>query len=239
MARRAYALTAAVVLTAGASACGGGGNQRSAPDALRQVTVAFKGTDGVDGEGTFVPAARPGRAPVVVLVHEYRGGPELWQPLLSQLRRAGLASFRFGLRKIGELDEAIDARDVRGALRALRQRPDVDPARAAVVGAGVGASTAAWVIGMSPEPSVRAAVGLSPVDGAELLRAGRQGRFRPHDLLVIADREELQGGEFVARGPGGSGVTLRTAALTGHGTALLRDNAVRRSVVDWLRRRLG
>ena len=238
MARRAYALTAVIALAAGAPACGGGGTQ-PAPDTLRQVTVAFHGTDGVDGEGTFVPAARPGRAPVVVLVHEYRGGPELWRPLLSELRGAGLASFRFGLRKIGELDEAIDARDVRGALRALRQRPDVDPARVAVVGAGVGASTAAWVIGMSPEPSVRAAVGLSPVDGAELLHAAREGRFRPHDLLVIADREELQGGQFVARGPGGSGVTLRTASSTGHGTALLRDSAVRRSVVDWLRRRLG
>jgi alpha-beta hydrolase superfamily lysophospholipase len=202
------------------------------------VTVAFRGTDGVDGEGTFVPAGRPGRAPLVVLVHEYRGGPEQWRPLVALLHRAGFASFRFGLRKIGELDESVDARDVRGALSVLSRQSAVDSSRVAVVGAGVGASTASWVVGMRPDAGVRAAVGLSPVDGAELLRAGRRGEFHPHDLLVIADREELQGGRFIARGPGGSGVTLRTARSTGHGTALLRDPEVRRGIVDWLRRRL-
>jgi alpha-beta hydrolase superfamily lysophospholipase len=90
-----------------------------APQAPREVTVAFRGTDGVDGEGPFAPAGQPGRAPLVVLVHEYRGGPEQWRPLVALLHRAGLASFRFGLRKIGELDEPVDARDVRGALRML------------------------------------------------------------------------------------------------------------------------
>lgn len=200
--------------------------------------MAFRGTDGVDGEGTFVPAGQPGRAPLVVLVHEYRGGPEQWRPLVAVLHRAGLASFRFGLRKIGELDESVDARDVRGALRVLGRRSTVDPSRVAVVGAGVGASTASWVIGMPPDVGVRAAVGLSPVDGAELLRAGPRREFHPHDLLVIADHEELQGGRFVARGPDGSGVTLRTAPSIGHGTALLHDPEVRRAIVDWLRRRL-
>jgi hypothetical protein len=33
-------------------------------------------------------------------------------------------------------------------------------------------------------------------------------------------------------------VTLRTARASGHGTALLRDRAVRQAVVDWLRPRL-
>jgi cephalosporin-C deacetylase-like acetyl esterase len=135
----------ALALVVGLAACGGpAGTHRAqqAPES-RSVTIAFRGTDGLEGEGTFVPAAGAGRAPVVILVHEYRGGPELWVPLLPALHGAGFASFRFGLRKFGELEENVDARDVLGALAVLRRRADVDPARVAVIGAGVGGAAAA------------------------------------------------------------------------------------------------
>jgi len=43
------------------------------------------------------------------------------------------------------LEEPENAKDVAGAVRALRRRTDVDPERIGVVGAGIGASAAAWL----------------------------------------------------------------------------------------------
>ena len=177
-----------------------------------------------------MPAGR--RAPLVVFVPQYLGGPNQWTPLVVAMHDAGFASFRFDLRNFGELDERIDARDVRAAVRALRSR--VDASAIAVVGSGVGGSTASWLAGMPPRmPGLRAAVAISPVDGPRMLRAAARGRFHPRDELVVIGRRDQR--RFIAHT---GDVRFRAVPSRRVGAALLRDPRVRELVVSWVRARV-
>jgi predicted esterase len=207
-----------------------------APKAPAGRTVAFRASDGVRLQGTLIPAPRR-RAPAVVLVHEYHGGPDQWSGFVGFLHRAGYATLAYGSRSSDSLDETVLVRDLAGAVAALRRRPEVDPQRIAVVGASIGASTAAWAIGTRPALRLRAAVGLSPAESPSFISAGTAGRFRPHDLLLIADGAELSNAQSIAQ-DAGHGTTVRRAAVTGHGVALLPDARVRAAVLEWLRPRL-
>jgi dienelactone hydrolase len=195
--------------------------------------VRFASSDGVALRGTFV-AGRGRRAPGVVLVHEYQGGPDQFEPLVPYLHAAGFATLRYASRSAGELDERVLARDAAGAVRALRRRPGVDPARVAVLGSSIGATTAAWAIGTKPALRLRAAVGLSPAESPALIKAGTQGRFHPHDLLLIADRAEIVNARNIRQDAGGRGVTTLVADTTGHGVELLPSAKVVQAVVVWL-----
>jgi pimeloyl-ACP methyl ester carboxylesterase len=89
-----------------------------------------------------------------------------------------------------ETSALLDELDIRvGAVSALRRRHDVDPRRIALVGASIGGSAAVWATGVDRRVPVRAAVGLSAVEGPALIDVATKGRFRPHDLLLIADRK--------------------------------------------------
>jgi pimeloyl-ACP methyl ester carboxylesterase len=248
MQRFRASLIAVVLLAAG---CGGDSvkpdpaqpKTGSQPAAAAQPTtpsrtIRFRASDGVRLEGQFSPG-RGERAPAVVLIHEYRGGPEQWEPLVPVLHRAGYAVLNYASRSPEEIDETVLARDAIGAVGALRRRRDVDPDRIALVGASIGGSTAVWVTGIHRRVPVRAAVGLSAVEGPALIEAGTKGRFRPHDLLLISDKKELSQARNIREDAGGRGVTTWTSPFQGHGVRLLPSAQVRKQVLDWLRTHLG
>ncbi len=196
-------------------------------------TVRFRATDGVRLHGTLTPAGG-GRAPAVVLVHQYQGGPDQWTPMIPYLHEAGYAVLNYASRSPSELDETILARDARGAVAALRRQRNVDPERIAILGASIGASTAAWVAGRPPDQHLRAAVGLSPAESGSFFSAGDKGTFRPRDLLLIADHSELVEANGIKQDAGGKGVTVKQSAESGHGVVLIADATVRKAVIGWL-----
>jgi pimeloyl-ACP methyl ester carboxylesterase len=247
------AVAATVVLCAlaaggcGASSGDSGGATTTAPRTASTATapepaaggrtVRFRATDGVALHGTLTPAGG-GRAPAVVLVHQYQGGPEQWQPMIPYLHKAGYVVLNYASRSPDELDETILARDARGAIAELRREPGVDPQRVAILGASIGASTAAWVAGRRPDQRLRAAVGLSPAESGSFFDAGDKGTFRPHDLLLIADSGELVEAKGIKQDAGGRGVTVKQSEQSGHGVELIADPTVRDAVIAWLDARM-
>jgi pimeloyl-ACP methyl ester carboxylesterase len=201
-------------------------------------TIHFRASDGTALAGNYLPGPRP-HSPAVVLVHQYRGGPDQWDPLIPVLHRAGYATLAYASRSAAELDERVLAKDVAGAVAALRGRPEVDGRRIGLLGASIGATTVAFTIGHDPALRLRAAVGLSPVESPGLIDAGTKGRFRPHDLLLIADRREIADSKSIADDAGAKGVTTRVAPANGHGVALLPDRSVRQAILSWLGERLS
>jgi acetyl esterase/lipase len=203
------------------------------PPAPKGRTIRFRATDGVRLHGTLTTAGS-GRAPAVVLVHQYQGGPDQWTPMIPYLHEAGYAVLNYASRSASELDETVLARDARGAIAAVRRQRGVDPKRIAILGASIGASTAAWVAGRPPDQHLRAAIGLSPAESAAFFSAGDQGTFHPRELLLIADHGELVNATGIRQDAGGRGVTVRESKETGHGVALIADPTVRKAVIDWL-----
>jgi dienelactone hydrolase len=190
--------------------------------------VRFRATDGVSLRGSLVPG-RARRAPAVVLVHESNGGPDQFDPFVPHLHARGYAALTYGSRPgSGRMDETRNARDIAGAVRALRRRSGIDPQRIAVVGASIGATSAAYLSFSSLGRGVRATVGLSP--GTFLDEAPR-GRA-PRDLLLLSDEAERGSAEFIAEAS--PQVTTRVIPDGGHGVALLETASGREQVLEWL-----
>jgi acetyl esterase/lipase len=169
----------------------------------------------------------------VILVHEANGGPEQWKPFVASLHAAGYATLTYRSRRRQRLDEIANARDVAGAVAAMRERRGVDPQRIGVVGASIGATAVSYLSFLPAGRAVDAAVGLSP---ATFLDEPPPGRT-PRGLLLIADSTERGAAELIAGWA--STIEVRTAPVFGHGVALLADRRVREQVLDWLGDRLG
>ncbi len=199
--------------------------------------IAFRSSDGKRLHGMLRPAGR--RAPGIVLVHQYNGGPGQWDPIVGTLHEAGFATLAYTSRDPAELDETLLARDVRGAVAALRRRPEVDGRRIGLLGASIGASAVAYAIGVEPTARVRAGVGLSPSESAELIDAGTRRRFRPHDLLLISDAHEASDVDYLRQDAHGKGITRYVSPDGGHGVLQLEVPAARRRLLDWLRERVA
>lgn len=187
----------------------------------------FRATDGKPLHGTLT-AGRRRHAPAVVLVHQLDGGPDQWNGFIPYLFNAGYATLAYRSRRVGTLHEALLARDVGGAVRALKIRSEIDPRRVAVVGASIGATATAWFAGTPAGRQVSAFVALSPT-----AFHARPRRYHPHDLLLMADYAEIQGARSIGR-LGDHGATVKTTAAPGHGVALLSDPGVRAAVLEWL-----
>jgi dienelactone hydrolase len=191
------------------------------------ITLRFRAIDGKKLRGTLIPGPAA-ESPAVVLVHQVDGGPEQWDDLIPYLHEAGYATFAYGSRGHGLLDEALLARDVAGAVRALRRQPAVDPDRLAVIGASIGATAASWFAGTPAARGVRAVVALSPPP----FRAPPR-RYRPRELLLLADEAEVAQARAIADAAV-TGVTVETTAEYGHGITLIAHAAVRAAVLRWL-----
>ena len=173
------------------------------------------------------------RAPAVVLVHESDGGPAQFADFVRYLHAAGYAALTYTSRGGPDrLDETQNARDVAGAVLALRRQRRIDPKRIAAVGASIGASSVAYLSFTRLGRSLPAIVGLSPAEFNDDPPKGRN----PHDVLLIADRRERSAADFIAEGS--PGIEVRTSPVSGHGVVLLPNDRVRGWVLDWLAQRL-
>ena len=195
--------------------------------------VRFRAGDGRRVAGMYLPAARP-NAPAVVLLHEIRGGPDQWVPLLGPLHDAGFAALAYASRpSIIEHDRLPDAI---GALRWLRRQRGVDGRRLGMVGASIGASTTVLAMAGEGGRLARAGVALSPPDSADIWDLQGRGRYHPHDLLLISDERESSSAEGMLDG------ARRSRALRserpGHGVALLPEPRVRDALLQWLQTRV-
>jgi dienelactone hydrolase len=197
--------------------------------------VRFRASDGRRLHGELTPADRR-HAPAVVLVHGLYGEPRQWDAFVADLHRAGFATLAYASRSDHEPDPAVLARDLTGAVHALRARPEVDPDRIVLAGASVGGATVAYALGTQPGLPARGGVGLSAVEGARVLALSRRHAFRPHDLLLISDQREAQTSRNLRADAHGKGITIHVAETTGHGVALLSDAGARARAIAWLKR---
>jgi dienelactone hydrolase len=126
--------------------------------------------------------------------------------------------------------------DALAAVRWLRGRGDVDPRRLGLVGASIGASTTVLAMATGARRTVEAAVALSPPDSADIWRLQDNGRYHPHDLLLVSDAREARAAESMLQG------AVRSKALRsenpGHGVALLAEPRIRDALLAWLRTRV-
>jgi dienelactone hydrolase len=198
-------------------------------------TVRFRASDGRRLHGRFTPAGRR-HAPAVVLVHGLYGEPAQWHEFVGHLHRAGFATLAYASRRDDEVDEAVLARDLTGAVRALRARPGVDPDRIVLAGASVGGSAVAYALGTQPHLPARGGVSFSAIEGPREVALAKRHAFRPHDLLLISDHREVQSSRDLRADAHGKGISIYVAETTGHGVRLLPDASVRDRAIAWLKR---
>jgi alpha-beta hydrolase superfamily lysophospholipase len=212
----------------------------------RRTEVQFPTGDGVLLSGSLTVPRR--RAPVIVLVHQLGSDRHDWDGFVPVLDRAGFATLAYDTRGMGRSlsrwpskqryvpprDEAryLEAmpRDVAAALRFLWSRRDVAAERIAVVGASHGANVA-----YVSSAAARASVALSPVPLRDTLRPRRP---RPRGVLFISSRLEAAAVLELAHTVREPTLTMLARDPEAHGVALLREPAVRRATLDWLRSHL-
>ncbi|WKG09921.1 prolyl oligopeptidase family serine peptidase [Nocardia sp. PE-7] len=122
------------------------------------VDITFTRTDGTTTSGTVhAPAGATGR-PGVVLVHgSGNGSGEHYDLIAEAFARAGVVALRYDKRTEGytpaHRDYALLADDALAGLAALRNRPEVDPARVGLWGLSEGG----WVAPLAASRSTEAA----------------------------------------------------------------------------------
>lgn len=174
----------------------------------------------------------------------HTAGPR-FDALAAELHAAGFTTLSFtararfnSLRDVNERNnEHTVARDVTGAARFLRRRPEADPRRIGAFAQSMGATAVLYALGTHARHRLAAAVVLSPPDSAEILQLQSAGRYRPHDALLIADDSELVNSENLAQGAKRSEVWQ--APIGGHGAELLPDARVRERIAAWFEDRLS
>jgi dienelactone hydrolase len=134
--------------------------------------------------------------------------------------------------------EAERMPDLVAALDWLRSRPrQVDPERIGLVGSSIGGSTTVLAMAADARKVAAAAVALSPPDSSDIWALQDDDRYRPHDVLFIADDREVASAEDMMDGAVRSEVV--TTTVRGHGIVLLAEPEIRDAVVDWLRERVS
>jgi pimeloyl-ACP methyl ester carboxylesterase len=110
--------------------------------------IRFPTARGLSLHGWWVPGGRPGRSPVVLLVHGWGRNVERMLPYVGMLHPAGCHLLAFDARHHGLSDPDGHAsmpkfsEDIRAAVALVAARPDVDPERVAVLGLSIGGSAA-------------------------------------------------------------------------------------------------
>lgn len=174
-------------------------------------TMTFPSEDGVLIVADYFAPARkaPDKAPLAILIHGEGTTRAAWRPLMSPLHAAGFAVLALDLRGHGESIEpkalrlreraaVHDARlyrtmtrDVAAAYRWLTRQPGVDPARFALLGAGVGGAVALDYA--ARDRSVDAIAWIGPVrDIVGLAPAASVDRCRTRLILLIASEDRSE-----------------------------------------------
>lgn len=209
------------------------------PSEPQEVSIPAAG--GLTLQGTFYPA-QTGEPPwpAVLLMHMHRGNRGQWENLVPVLGERGYAALAFDLRGHGETggDEDWEAavEDVQAAWQVLIARPEVDPARTALVGASIGSNLA--LTGAAANPEIQTAVALSPGLDYFGVKPG-EGLSGPgaHPVLILASENDNYAAESSKRlltlAPEGS--ALQIYAGSAHGTVILdRQPEAAGLILDWL-----
>lgn len=133
-------------------------------DALRDFhfpaeKVTFYSPDGIRLAGVFIPGTLKA---TIILLHGFSRSKEQLLPHASFLHRAGFNILMFDFRGSGESGGSYitfgqkEQRDLQGALRYLKTRPDIDSHRIGVFGFSMGGAVA--LLGALAVPQIRAVV---------------------------------------------------------------------------------
>ncbi len=215
--------------------------QVSAPAAPAQPeTVAITAADGLKIVGTFYPGSGSPPWPGVLLLHILGSNRGAWAGFAGQLAQKGYAALAIDMRGQGDTGGQMDWKqapdDIQRAWAYISARPDVDPARTAIVGASIGANLA-LITGVA-EPDIRTVVLLSP--GLDYQGVSTQDAMPPYGerpVLIVASQEDTYAANSSARlrdlARGKSQLELYDGA--GHGTAMLSAKPeLAGLILDWL-----
>ena len=160
---------------------------------LHARDVTFATVDGSRLRGWFLPAdgTDDGRAhPAVVVMHGWGSAAEDLLPAAPAMIGAGLSMLFVDARGHGRSDTAEFmsmprfAEDLRAAVAWLRERPDVDAARVALVGHSVGAGAALLVA--SQDSRIAAVVSIASMAHPRAMIARSFRRYHAPPVLVRA-----------------------------------------------------
>lgn len=155
--------------------------------------VEFATVDGALLRGWFLPANGvddDGAHPVVVVIHGWASAAEDLLPTAPAVLGAGLSMLFVDARGHGRSDAAEFmsmprfAEDLHAAVTWLRERPDVDAARIALVGHSVGAGAALLVA--SQDPRIAAVVSIASMAHPREVIGRTFRRYRAPQALVRA-----------------------------------------------------
>jgi len=210
--------------------------------------MAVTSADGYALKGTLTLPATKGKAPVVILAHQFGANRAGWAPLTERLAARGIGTLALDLRGHGNstLKNGVEVgvtsdfmasaktvgfdqipADLTLAAAWLRKQPGVDSRRIGLAGASVGALS---VLLAGPEVKALAILSLSPA-GNGAFPAGVQERMKAAVLrsrtstLVLSslgDKDAIDNAAVLKNLPG---VTLNLAPGDAHGFAYLKDRS--------------
>jgi dienelactone hydrolase len=190
--------------------------------------MALTSADGFALKGTLTLPATKGKAPVVILAHQFRADRAGWAPLAERLAARGIGTLALDLRghgastRKGEAEVAVSAdfmasakavgfdqipADLAQAAAWLRKQPGVDGRRIGLAGSSVGAFS---VLLAAPEVKPVAVLSLSPAgtgafgEGAREKLKGALLRARASVLVLAStgDKDAFANAQAVAGLPG-------------------------------------
>jgi len=210
--------------------------------------MALTSPDGYALKGTLTLPGTKGKAPVVILAHQFRSDHTGWAPLAERLAARGIGTLALDLRGHGASTKRDGAEvgvtpdfpasakavgfdkipaDLAQAAAWLRKQPGVDGRRIGLAGSSVGAFS---VLLATPEVKPVAVLSLSPAgtgafgEGARerLKGAILRGRASTLVLASIGDKDAYENAQAVKDLPG---VALNLKEGDEHGFAYLKDRA--------------
>lgn len=210
--------------------------------------MALTSADGFALKGTLTLPAAKGKAPVVILAHQFRSDRSDWAPLAERLAERGIGTLALDLRGHGASTQKGGAEvavssdfvasakavgfeqipaDLAQAAAWLRKQPGVDGRRIGLAGASVGAFS---VILASPEVKPVAILSLSPAGGAvfgdgaleKLKSAQLRGRATVLVLASTDDKEAFANAQALRDLPG---VDFTQKEGAEHGFAYFKERA--------------
>ncbi len=210
--------------------------------------MALTSADGFALKGTLTLPATKGKAPVVILAHQFRADRTGWAPLVERLAARGIGTLALDLRGHGASTQKNGAEvtvsgdflasaktvgfdhipgDLVQAAAWLRKQPGVDGRRIGLAGASVGALS---VILAAPDVKPQAILSLSPAgDGAfpsgvreSMKGAVLRGRASTLVLASAGDKEATENAVAMKDLPG---VALNLYEGDAHGFAYFKERA--------------
>jgi alpha-beta hydrolase superfamily lysophospholipase len=180
---------------------------------LAKVPLTLATSDAVSISAYFVKGPAE-KGPAVILLHAFKGSKEDWSPIIEKYLAPQIpCSFlAIDLRGHGQSlaqgsrDLVLDAftdkdfnnmtRDVDAAVKWLKARPDVDPSRIAVIGAGLGANVALNCA--AADKTIKCVALLSPnLENRGVKTDQSISMYAERPIFLAAAREDLLSGQDV------------------------------------------